>query len=244
MASSRTPLLADDQRHSIESSYDDEETALLGGLATTSPTRPFATSFYPTHYTRSIALILAIPAFIIFVIHGPHYAPSIVFLSFAIARQVVVLGSHFGSQIVVIHIEVVHHRLKGVSAKAQETWIKKIVAAVIDGIILVGMLVTLSLVTHEVDWCRRSCYLPATVTHAAILGFITFGLLLLSVPDFGNPNLVTMAIAVEKPVAGVMKLTTSVLYGEPVETEESTAETHESRHARKNNPRTPAEDIV
>jgi hypothetical protein len=173
MASSRTPLLADDQRHSIDSTYDDEETALLGGLATTSPTRPFATSFYPTLYTRSIALILAIPAFIIFVVLGPNYAPSIVFLSFAIARQVVVLGSHFGSQIIVIHIEVVHHRLKGVSARAQETWIKKIVAAVIDVIILLGMLVTLSLVAHKIDWCRRYCVLPATATHAVILGFIT-----------------------------------------------------------------------
>jgi hypothetical protein len=173
MASSRTPLLADDQRHSIDSTYDDEETALLGGLATTSPTRPFATSFYPTLCTRGVALTLAIPAFIIFIVHGPHYAPSIVFLSFAIARQVIVLGSHFGSQIVVIHIEVVHHRLKGVSAKAQETWIKKIVAAVIDGIILLGVLVTLSLVAHEIDGCRGDCSLPATVTHAVILGFIT-----------------------------------------------------------------------
>jgi hypothetical protein len=173
MASSRTPLLADDQRHSLDSTCDDEETALLGGLATTSPTRPFATSFSPTLFTRSIALILAIPAFIIFVVHGPHYAPSIVFLSFAIARQVVVLGSHFGSQIIVIRVEVVHHRLKGVSAKAQETWIKNIAAAGIDIIILLGMLVTLSLVAHEIDRCRGDCYLPATVTQAVILGFIT-----------------------------------------------------------------------
>jgi hypothetical protein len=173
MASSRAPLLADDQRHSLDSTYDDEETALLGGLATTSPTRPFATSFSPTLFTRSIALILAIPAFIIFVVHGPHYAPSIVFLSFAIARQVVVLGSYFGSQIIVIRVEVVHHRLKGVSAKAQETWIKNIAAAVIDIIILLGMLVTLSLIAHEIDRCRGDCSLPATVTHAVILGFIT-----------------------------------------------------------------------
>jgi hypothetical protein len=172
MASSRTPLLADDQRHSIESTYDDEEAVLFGGFATTSPARPFATRFSPTLYTRSIALILAIPAFIIFIVHGPHYAPSIVFLSFAIARQLVVLGSHFGSQIVVIHIEVVHHRLKGVSAKAQEKWIKKIVALAIDGIVLLGMLVTLSLVAHEVDACHRYCSLPATATHAVILGFI------------------------------------------------------------------------
>jgi hypothetical protein len=170
MASSRTPLLADDHRHSTDSTYDEEEAALFGGLATTSPTRPFATSLFPTLYTRSIALILAIPAFIIFVILGPYFSPSIVFLSFAIARQLVVLGSHFGSQIVVIHIEVVHHRLKGVSAKAQETWIKKIVAAAIDGVVLLGMLVTLSLVAHNID--ARPIALPATATHAVILGFI------------------------------------------------------------------------
>ena len=171
MASSRTPLLADDQRHSFDSA-DEEETLLLGGFATTSPTRPFATNFYPTLYTRGISLVLLIPAFIIFVVHGPHYAATIVFLSFAIARQCVVLGSFFGSQILVIHIEVVHDRLKGVSARAQETWIKKIVALVIDGIILLGMLITLSLVAHEVDVCHGSCWLPATVTHAVILGFI------------------------------------------------------------------------
>jgi len=70
------------------------------------------------------------------------------------------------------------------------------------------------------------------------------GLLLLSVPDFGNPNLVTMAIAVEKPVAGVVKLATSVLYGEPDETEDNTTETRESRRTRKGNPQMPAEDII
>jgi hypothetical protein len=66
------------------------------------------------------------------------------------------------------------------------------------------------------------------------------GLLLLSVPDLGNPNLVTMAIAVEKPVAGVVKLVTSLLYGAPDNTEEGTAKAH----ARKSNPRMSEDDIV
>jgi hypothetical protein len=39
------------------------------------------------------------------------------------------------------------------------------------------------------------------------------------VPDFGNPNLVTLAIAVEKPAKGIYKLATSVLHGEPDEEE-------------------------
>jgi hypothetical protein len=170
MASSRTPLLADDRRNSIDSAYEDnEETVLLGGFATTSPTRPFATTFNPTLVLRSLALILAIPTFIIFVIHGPHYAASIVFISFAIARQVVVLGSHFGSQIVVIKIEVTHPKLKGVSAKSQETWIKKSIAAAVDGVILLGLLISLSLVAHEID---TTWWLPATVEHAVILGFL------------------------------------------------------------------------
>lgn len=171
MASSHA-LLADDQRRSLDST-DDEETPLLGGLATTSPTRPFATSFYPTLYTRGVGLVLAIPAFVIFIVHGPHFAPAIVFLSFAIARQVLVLGRFLGSQIIVIHIEVVHPRLKSVSAAAQERWIKKLMGLVTDGVILLGMLVTLSLNAHEIAVCRAGCLLPATVTHAVILGFIT-----------------------------------------------------------------------
>jgi hypothetical protein len=170
MASSRAPLLADPHRQSIESNYDDEETALLGGFATTSPTRPFATSFCPTLYSRGLALILAIPAFIIFIVAGPFYSPSIVFLSFVIARQLVVLGSHFGSQLVVIHIEIVHPKWKSVSAKAQEKWIKKSAAGAIDGGILLGLLVTLALVASKVDNCPLC--VPVGVTPAVILGFL------------------------------------------------------------------------
>ena len=169
MASSRTPLLVDDHHDSMD---DDEETALLGGYATTSPTRPFATTFNPTLALRSLALILAIPTFIIFVVHGPHYAAAIVFLSFAITRQLVVLGSSIGSHIAVIRIDVVHPRLKDVSARAQERCIKNSIAAAIDGVILLGMLISLSVFAHEVDTCKDYCYLPATVTHAVILGFI------------------------------------------------------------------------
>jgi len=156
MASSRTPLLADPHRNSLESNYDHEdveETPFLYGFAATSPTRPFATTFKPTLTLRALALVLAIPSFIIFVVHGPLYAGVIVFLSFAIARQVIVLGSHFGSQFVLIKIEVVHPRLKDVSAKAQESWIQKSAAATIDGVILLGLLITLSLVAHQVDVC-------------------------------------------------------------------------------------------
>lgn len=155
----------------MESNYDDEETALLGGIATTSPTRPFATSFRPTLFLRGLALILAIPAFIIFIVVGPSYSPSIVFLSFAIARQLVVLGSHFGSQVVVVHIEIVHPKWKSVSAKAQEKWIKKGVAGAIDAGILLGLLVSLAVVAKRVntEWSLQD---PKAVTAAVILGFI------------------------------------------------------------------------
>jgi formate/nitrite transporter FocA (FNT family) len=169
MASSRTPLLADPNRHFMEPNYDEEETALLGGFATTSPTRPFATSFCPTLFLRGLALIVAIPAFIIFIVEGPSYSPSIVFLSFAIARQLVVLGSHFGSQIMVVHIEIVHPKWKSVSAKAQEKWIKKTVAGAFDAGILLGLLVSLAIVAHKVDTANR---VPQSVTAAVILGFI------------------------------------------------------------------------
>ena len=51
------------------------------------------------------------------------------------------------------------------------------------------------------------------------------GLLLLSITDFGYPNLVTLALAIEKPVDGVLRLATSVQYGEPEDDHEEPAET-------------------
>jgi hypothetical protein len=161
--------------HSPSHQDDDEATPLLGGLATTSPTRPFATNFHPTLFTRTLSFILLLPSFIILVSYnGPHYAASIIFLSFALARQLVILISFFGSQIVVIHIEVVHERLKSVSAKAQEKWIKKITALCLDGVILIGLLVTLSINAHEIAVCSHSsrCDVPRAVMAAVILGFI------------------------------------------------------------------------
>ncbi|TVY33383.1 hypothetical protein LSUB1_G007824 [Lachnellula subtilissima] len=226
MASSRTPLLANDHPDS-----DDEETTLLGGFVTTSPTRPFSTAFNPTLTTRSLALLLAIPAFIIFAVHGPHYAAPIVFLSFAIARQVAVLGSYFGSGIVVVRFEVVH---PSVSEWAEE--IKKGVAGIIDGVILLGLLISLSVTAHWVD----TEYLPATVMHAVILGFIVFGFLLLSVPDFGNPSLLALAIAVEKPQGGVVRLATNLVFGAPAVEEQDDGEDLHHRRNRKSHPRRPA----
>jgi len=158
MASSRTPLLANDHPDS-----DDEETTLLAGFVTTSPSRPFATNFNPTLTTRSLALILAIPSFIIFAVHGPRYAAPIVFISFAIARQIAVLGSHFGSHIAVVRFEVVH---PSVSERAEE--IKKGLAGILDGVILLGLLISLSVTAHWVD----TTSLPAPLTPAVILGFI------------------------------------------------------------------------
>jgi hypothetical protein len=69
------------------------------------------------------------------------------------------------------------------------------------------------------------------------------GLLLVSLTDFGYPNLVTLALAVEKPVDGVLKLATSVQYGEPEETEEQ-PETHQYGRPGKRNSQTPDDDYV
>lgn len=146
----------------------------------------------------------------------------------------------------VIEIKVVHPRFQAASAKAQETWIKKSAAAVVDGVILLGLLVSLSLIAHEVDVCSGTCkaFLPASVTPAVILGFLVFGLLLLSVPDFGTPSLLALAIAVEKPVDGVVKLATSVVFGEPEDGEGTADEHYEGRRTRKSNPRMPVESPV
>jgi hypothetical protein len=68
--------------------------------------------------------------------------------------------------------------------------------------------------------------------------------LLLSVTDFGYPNLVALAIAVEKPVDGVLKLATSVQYGEPDEGEEAPAETHQYGRPGKRNLQSAEDEYV
>ncbi len=64
------------------------------------------------------------------------------------------------------------------------------------------------------------------------------GLLLLSVPDFGNPESLAMAVAVEKPIDGVLRLATSVDVGEPEETADEHQQTHKSK------PNMPVADII
>ena len=76
---------------------------------------------------------------------------------------------------------------------------------------------------------------------------ISSGLLLLSVSDFGDPHLVIMAIAVEKPVSGVLRLGSSVSYGEAEATEDAVEpedETYAGRKTRKSNPRMPVTEDV
>lgn len=65
-----------------------------------------------------------------------------------------------------------HPRLKDVSAKAREEWIQRCVAGLVDGVILLGLLITLSLIAREVDVCGGPCDLPPSTTAAVILGFI------------------------------------------------------------------------
>jgi NADH:ubiquinone oxidoreductase subunit 6 (subunit J) len=80
-----------------------------------------------------------------------------------------VLGGHFGSQIIVVKIEVVHHKLKGVSAKAQEKWIKKSAAAAVDVVILIGLLVSLSVTA----WTQGVHSWPIAGLKASVsLGFL------------------------------------------------------------------------
>jgi len=44
--------------------------------------------------------------------------------------------------------------------------------------------------------------------------FLDSGLLLVSVPDFGNPKQVTLAIQVDRPGEGLIKVGSSLVFGE------------------------------
>ena len=69
----------------------------------------------------------------------------------------------------VIRIEVTHPRLRAASAKAQEKWIKKSFAGVVDAVILVGLLVSLSLVASHRPL--------GSVKAADVLGFVALWVL-------------------------------------------------------------------
>lgn len=103
----------------------------------------------------------------------------------------------------------------------------------VDAVVLVGLLVTLAVVAKGVDGCGLA-------KAGVILGFIGFGLLLISVPDFGNPELVTMGVSIEKPVTGILKLATSLDFGEAEESEEF----EEGSSSGKNSSKLHGKDIV
>lgn len=66
------------------------------------------------------------------------------------------------------------------------------------------------------------------------------GLLLISILDFGNPQLVTMGLSIQRPVTGILKLATSLEFGEAEETEEF----EESGASGKSNSQVAGEDAV
>ncbi|KAH6683341.1 hypothetical protein B0J14DRAFT_145301 [Halenospora varia] len=191
MADASTPLLADPNRPTTPSSYagsievNNERPSLFRRVPSfnphfnlnshlpnlhLTPTLPYTTTLHPTLYLRSLSIPLLLPAFILFITaNSHHYAAVITFLSFALARQLWILIAHFGSQVIVIRIEVVHARLKGVSERAQERWIKRGFGAGVDGVVLVGLLVCLGLVAGEVDKCKGGCEVQEA---GVILGFL------------------------------------------------------------------------
>jgi len=105
--------------------------------------------------------------------------------------------------------------------------------------------VSLSLVAREVDNCHGwYCDHVKAIRGAVVLGFLAFGLLLASVLDFGNPDLVSLVVAVERPASGVWKLASSVSHGQPDEEGQEHEEVHVDRRTRRSNPRMPPDDNV
>ena len=56
-------------------------------------------------------------------------------------------------------------------AIAQEKWIKRVSGLACDGVVLLGLLVSLAENAREISVCHLGCR-PAAVTNAVILGFV------------------------------------------------------------------------
>jgi phosphoglycerol transferase MdoB-like AlkP superfamily enzyme len=170
MSSSNAPLFTNNRP--LSATTDGEETALLGDT-TLSPSRPLVASLLPTLYTRGLALPLATLTLLLFASHAPTFAGAIVFLSFAIARQLYVFAWYFANKIVVIHVKVTDERFKSLLEGEQGAWYQKFVALLVDGVILFGLLLTLTVVARKVAIGYYEDEWQTLATTGVVLGFVT-----------------------------------------------------------------------
>lgn len=166
-------------RPSIETIPGDDQPLLDPLYDDDSPPPPkkrifkFKFSYHPTFHLRLAVLCLSICAFSVFIASRHSNAiPSIIFLAFAILRNVVVLYYHLvGHSLIRIRIEIVGRTASGSNAKPKKwrpSWFpQRLVQVAIDWI-LIGVLIATTITGKHAElyyyyWDRDTFVLPACV---------------------------------------------------------------------------------
>lgn len=173
--------LVDDSRASMESLPSDSQ-RLLDPDPQDTDSRPPAPkkgvfrlrlSYHPTVYLRLLVLCLFISAFGVFIAsQQPNTIPSIVFLSFAILRNIVVLYCHFvGNYFIRVHIEIVGLTSSTSNSKPKKwhsSWFQQRLFQIAIDWILIGVLIATSVTAkfnqrRWYSWAYEATVLPACI---------------------------------------------------------------------------------
>lgn len=109
-----------DPRVSMESNEEDESARLIDAssddpAAAPRNARSIVIVFHPTILFRVLGFIFGLSTFLAFLFSGGNAIPALVFLPLAMARQIMVLCSHYVGKIVEIRIDVTNSAFKRTS---------------------------------------------------------------------------------------------------------------------------------
>ena len=133
----------------------------------------FKLSYHPTFHLRLATLCLSICAFSVFIAsRHSHAIPSIIFLSFAILRNIVVLYYHLvGHSLIRIRIEIVGRTASASNAKPKKwrpNWFPPRLFQLAIDWILIGVLIATTITGNQAEhyryyWNRGTFILPACI---------------------------------------------------------------------------------
>ncbi len=72
----------------------------------------------------------------------------------------------------VVRVEIVHKHLRAMNVKMREKWIQRISGLICDGVVLLGLLITLAIYARQLAICHY-CRMPM-IKNGLILGFVVW----------------------------------------------------------------------
>ncbi|RFU35454.1 hypothetical protein B7463_g844, partial [Scytalidium lignicola] len=202
MATARYHILPEEGRPSIDSIPESE--SLLGPLGLSSPPipkKPFTITYHPTFILRLVILGPLIATLVLYILSQNGFTvPAIVFLTFAILRNVLVLLQHFGEFVKIkINVEFVGREMTLGGSQGREMkkrirhFGKRSVQVVIDLTLIAVLLITSLVAYHNLD---RWFWDGQTIIPGSVNCWVALPLYLVASIDMGRPSRISMTTAI------------------------------------------------